>query len=73
MARKGPKRHLKRLAAPTAWYIRRKEYKWAVRPSPGPHSMKTSIPLLYIVRDYLGYAKTAREARKDTQRGQDTR
>lgn len=26
--------------------------------------MKTSIPLLYIVRDYLGYAKTAREARK---------
>lgn len=64
MARKGPKRHLKRLAAPTAWYIHRKAHKWAVRPSPGPHSMKTSIPLLYIVRDYLGYAKTAREARK---------
>ncbi|AEH23859.1 30S ribosomal protein S4e [Pyrococcus yayanosii] len=64
MARKGPKRHLKRLAAPTSWYIERKAYKWAVRPRPGPHSMKTSIPLLYIVRDYLGYAKTAREARK---------
>ncbi len=64
MARKGAKRHLKRLAAPTQWYIHRKTYKWAVRPRPGPHSMKTSIPLLYIVRDYLGYAKTAREARK---------
>ncbi|CAB49251.1 30S ribosomal protein S4e [Pyrococcus abyssi] len=64
MARKGPKRHLKRLAAPTSWYIERKAYKWAVRPRPGPHNMRTSIPLLYIVRDYLGYAKTAREARK---------
>jgi len=64
MARKGAKRHLKRLAAPNQWYIHRKEYKWAVRPRAGPHSMKTSIPLLYIVRDYLGYAKTAREARK---------
>ena len=64
MARKGAKRHLKRLAAPTQWYIPRKVHKWAVRPRPGPHSMKTSIPLLYIVRDYLGYAKTAREARK---------
>lgn len=64
MARKGAKRHLKRLAAPNQWYISRKTYKWAVRPRPGPHSMRTSIPLLYIVRDYLGYAKTAREARK---------
>ncbi|WP_457751123.1 30S ribosomal protein S4e [Thermococcus sp.] len=64
MARKGAKRHLKRLAAPSQWYLPRKSYKWAVRPRPGPHSMKTSIPLIYIVRDYLGYAKTAREARK---------
>lgn len=64
MARKGAKKHLKRLAAPTSWYIERKAFKWAVRPSPGPHSMKTSIPLLYIIRDYLGYAKTAKEARK---------
>ncbi len=64
MARKGAKRHLKRLAAPTSWYIHRKTYKWAVRPRAGPHSMGTSIPLIYIVRDYLGYAKTAREARK---------
>jgi len=64
MARKGAKRHLKRLAAPDQWYLSRKTYKWAVRPRPGPHSMKTSIPLLYIVRDYLGYAKNAREARK---------
>jgi len=64
MARKGAKRHLKRLAAPSSWYLPKKKYKWAVRPRPGPHTMETSVPLLYIVRDYLGYAKTAREARK---------
>ncbi|WP_297489150.1 30S ribosomal protein S4e [Thermococcus sp.] len=64
MARKGAKRHLKRLAAPSSWYLPKKKYKWAVRPRPGPHAMETSVPLLYIVRDYLGYAKTAREARK---------
>ena len=64
MARKGAKRHLKRFATPTQWYISRKTYKWAIRPRPGPHSMKTSIPLLYVVRDYLHYARTAREARR---------
>ena len=64
MARKGAKRHLKRLAAPTQWYIERKVFKWAVRPSPGPHNMRSSIPLIYIIRDYLAYAKTGREVRK---------
>jgi len=64
MARKGAKRHLKRLASPTSWYVERKVYKWAVRPRPGPHSLETSVPLIYLIRDYLGYARTAREARK---------
>ncbi len=64
MARKGAKRHLKRLATPTSWYVERKVYKWAVRTRTGPHSLDTSVPLLYIVRDYLGHARHAREARK---------
>ncbi|NPA47609.1 MAG: 30S ribosomal protein S4e [Thermococci archaeon] len=64
MARKGAKRHLKRFASPTSWYVERKVYKWAVRPRPGPHSLETSVPLIYLIRDYLGYARTAREARK---------
>ncbi|OYT39870.1 MAG: 30S ribosomal protein S4e [Desulfurococcales archaeon ex4484_58] len=64
MARMGGKRHLKSLAAPRFWPILRKEYKWAVKPSPGPHPISRSFPLLMIVRDILGYAKTAREARK---------
>ncbi len=64
MARMGGRRHLKALAAPRFWPILRKEYKWTVKPSPGPHPIDRSIPLLILVRDVLKYAKTAREARK---------
>ena len=64
MARMGSKRHLKRLAAPEFWPILRKEKKWVVKPSPGPHPVSRSLPLLVIVRDVLGLAETSREARK---------
>ena len=63
MAKMGSSRHLKRLAAPWFWPILRKEYKWVVKPSPGPHSLNRCIPLLLVVRDVLGYAKTVREAK----------
>lgn len=58
------KRHLKRLAAPKTWLIERKTHKWVVRPRPGPHPLERCLPLLLIVRDILGYADTAREARR---------
>jgi small subunit ribosomal protein S4e len=64
MARMGGQRRLKALAAPAFWPILRKEYKWTVKPRPGPHPAEYSLPLLLIVRNVLGYAKTAREARK---------
>jgi len=64
MARMGSRKHLKALAAPAFWPILRKEYKWTIKPSPGPHSIERCIPLLIIVRDILKYAKTGREARK---------
>ena len=64
MARMGGSRHLKALAAPEFWPILRKEYKWTVKPSPGPHPLERCIPLLILVRDVFKYAKTGREARK---------
>jgi small subunit ribosomal protein S4e len=64
MANKGPRRHLKRLAAPANWQIPRKVHKFVVRPLPGPHAMSESLPLLLIVRDILKYADNAREAKK---------
>ncbi|MEM0368676.1 MAG: 30S ribosomal protein S4e [Desulfurococcaceae archaeon] len=64
MGKMGGSKHLKALVAPAFWPILRKEHKWAVKPSPGPHSIDRCIPLLILVRDVLKYAKTAREARR---------
>jgi small subunit ribosomal protein S4e len=57
-------RHLKALVAPYYWPVLRKEFKWTVKPSPGPHPIEYSLPLLIVVRNVLGYAETAREARR---------
>lgn len=64
MARMGGSRHLKRLAAPKFWPILRKEAKWVVKPLPGPHPIDRALPMLIVVRDILGLAKTSKEARK---------
>ncbi|MCD6154262.1 MAG: 30S ribosomal protein S4e [Candidatus Verstraetearchaeota archaeon] len=69
MGRKGPRRHLKRFPAPAFWPISKKAFKFAVKPSPGPHPIDRCIPLLSIVRDVLGYAENGREARKIIKEG----
>ncbi|MCS7386267.1 MAG: 30S ribosomal protein S4e [archaeon GB-1867-005] len=69
MGRKGPKRHLKRFPAPAFWPIPRKAYKFAVKPSPGPHPLERCIPLLVVMREILGYAETAREAKRIIKEG----
>ena len=63
MGKKGPSRHLKREMSPKFWPIHRKEKVWAVRSSPGAHSARVSTPLLVAIRDFLGLAETAKEAR----------
>lgn len=63
MGSKGGSRHLKRHPAPGFWPIRRKEEIWTVRPKPGPHSSTHNIPLVSIIRDILGFAKTRKEAK----------
>ncbi|HLD11072.1 MAG TPA: 30S ribosomal protein S4e [Candidatus Nanoarchaeia archaeon] len=57
------KNHMKRLAAPKTWLIKRKEGKWVTKPTPGTHKLKKCVPLMLIIRDYLGYANTAKEVR----------
>jgi len=61
MGRMGGSKHLKRMSAPTDWPIPRKTSKWTVKPKPGGHPMEQSLPLLLIIRDILGLAKTRRE------------
>jgi small subunit ribosomal protein S4e len=60
MAR-GPKKHLKRLAAPRHWLLNKLGGTWAPRPSPGPHKLRESLPLVLILRNRLRYALTRRE------------
>jgi small subunit ribosomal protein S4e len=64
------KKHLKRYSAPKHWKLGTKTAAFAVRPSPGPHAIGESIPLLNIVRDFLGYATNAREAKKIVEAGE---
>jgi len=62
--------HRKRITAPKAWPVARKEHKWVVKPSPGPHSQETSIPLAIVLRDILKFAHNMREVKKILSEGQ---
>jgi len=64
LGKKGGKKHLKRKPAPKIWPIPRKRFVWTVRPKPGPHPISRCLPLVLILRDILGYAKTRVEAKK---------
>jgi|TARA_Y100000310_G_scaffold159627_1_gene159237 small subunit ribosomal protein S4e len=56
--------HLSRLIAPKSWPIKRKNIKFIVKPSSGPHSLKNCIPLNILLKDSFNYANTTREVRK---------
>ncbi|EGN96688.1 hypothetical protein SERLA73DRAFT_184826 [Serpula lacrymans var. lacrymans S7.3] len=60
MAR-GPKKHLKRLAAPSSWMLDKLSGTYAPRPSPGPHKLRECLPLTIFLRNRLKYALTGRE------------
>jgi len=62
MAR-GPKRHLKRLAAPKNWMLDKLGGVFAPRPMCGPHKLRESLPLILFLRNRLKYALTYNEAR----------
>jgi len=65
MAR-GPKKHLKRLCAPKSWMLAKSGGVFAPRPTPGPHKLRESLPILILLRDRLKYALNGSEARKIT-------
>ncbi|MGB9714042.1 MAG: 30S ribosomal protein S4e [Candidatus Bathyarchaeales archaeon] len=63
MGKKGGSTGLKRKSAPKFWPIPRKEFVWAVKPSPGPHSLENCLPLAIVLRDILKFAETRKEAK----------
>jgi len=65
MAR-GPKKHLKRLAAPKHWMLDKLTGVFAPRPSTGPHKLRECMPLIVFLRNRLKYALTYDETKKVT-------
>jgi len=61
---RGPKRHLKRLAAPKHWMLDKLGGVFAPRPTPGPHKLRESLPLILFLRNRLKYALSYNEARQ---------
>eukprot|EP00992_Anisonema_acinus_P012964 TRINITY_DN8472_c0_g1_i2.p1 TRINITY_DN8472_c0_g1~~TRINITY_DN8472_c0_g1_i2.p1 ORF type:complete len:267 (+),score=53.83 TRINITY_DN8472_c0_g1_i2:57-857(+) len=58
---RGPKKHLKRLNAPSHWLLDKLGGIYATRPRAGPHKLLECLPLALIVKNRLKYAITGRE------------
>jgi len=63
-------KHLKRLNAPKTLRLHRKERKWTIRATAGPHKLDKSIPLGLAVRDYLDLCDTYKEAKRIVSNGE---
>ena len=55
-------KHQKRLSVPKSWPVERKEEKFTVKASAGPHG-ESGVPLLIVLRDVLEYVDNRKEAR----------
>jgi len=55
---------MKRLTAPRTWPVPRKTSKWIAKPSPGPHPVEQSLPVIIVLRDMLHHCDTAQEAKQ---------
>lgn len=56
-------KHLKRLAAPATWNVKRKSTKFIARPNPCGHPLDMAIPLIVFMREIGSYAKTTKEVK----------
>jgi len=63
MAR-GPKKHMKRMWAPSHWCLGKLSGVYATRPSTGPHKLRECIPLSILLRNRLKYALSGQEVMK---------
>lgn len=62
MAR-GPRRHQKRISAPSHWMMDKLSGVWAPRPASGPHKIRECLPLIVLLRNRLKYALNYTEAK----------
>jgi len=62
--------HFKRYLMPKFWPVAKKAEKFITTPAPGPHAKRESMPVVVLIRDVLGFAGTAGEARGLLNRGE---
>ena len=55
---------MKRLNAPRQWMLDKLSGKYAPKPSPGPHKLRESIPLVVFLRNRLKYALNGNEVKR---------
>eukprot|EP00918_Siedleckia_nematoides_P031943 GHVU01069140.1.p1 GENE.GHVU01069140.1~~GHVU01069140.1.p1 ORF type:complete len:271 (-),score=23.80 GHVU01069140.1:808-1620(-) len=60
---RGPRKHMKRVAAPSHWMLDKMTGVYAPRPSPGPHRLRECLPLVILLRNRLKYALTYNEVK----------
>ncbi|MBI2507597.1 hypothetical protein HYV89_01455 [Candidatus Woesearchaeota archaeon] len=56
------KRHLKSIAAPKSWPIKRKKNIFVIRPNPGPHKLEDCMPIGLVLK-MLSQVKNTNEAK----------
>ena len=56
--------HLKRLAAPKTWQVKRKRLKFITKPVAGPHNFDVGMSLNTLLKEVLNYANTTKEVKK---------
>ena len=56
--------HMKRLAAPRSWPLKRKLNVWTTKQCPGSHSIEESVPAAFLLRDIIKICDTSREAKR---------
>jgi small subunit ribosomal protein S4e len=57
------KDHLKRIATPKTWKVRRKEIKFITRPNPSGHALEYCMPINVVMRDLLNICTTNKEVK----------
>lgn len=61
---RGPKKHLKRINAPSHWMLDKMGGIYAPKPSSGPHKLRDCIPLTILLKNRLKYCMNATEVKK---------
>lgn len=56
------KNHLKTISAPKSWPVMRKANKFILKLNPGPHALKDSVTLHFVLSELLHLVKTKKES-----------